>query len=104
MSPIVELVIRLAGIISFIWFVSYWANLFSTRIEPSLRRMVSQRLGIEILRRQKGPSYHWATPDERPKSRVLVFVWCASLFLIIGSGPMLMALVVLGFLSITLIG
>ncbi len=104
MSPIVALVIHIAGVTGFIWFVFYWSALFSKRIEPALRHALIQRLGIEIVRRQKGPSYHWATPDESPKSRTLVFVWCVILFLVIGSGPMIAALLVVGLLLNTIIG
>lgn len=102
MFPILTLAINLAGIIGFVWFVFYWAALFSKRIEPSLRGMVSQRLGIEIIRRQTGPSYHWATSDTQPKSKLLVFFWWALFFLIIGSGPMLIALLVVGVILSTI--
>jgi hypothetical protein len=98
MNAIVALVIHIAGIIAFIWFVFFWANLFSRHIEPVLRQAVSRRLGIEIVRWEKGPRYHWATPDVRPKSRLQVFLWGALLFFIIGSGPMIAALLVVGLL------
>lgn len=97
-SPIVELVVHIAGVIAFVWFVFYWSSLFSKQIETALRQMVRQRTGIDIVRRQKGPSYHWATPDTRSKSQALVFFWCVLLFLTIGSGPMIAALFVVSLL------
>ena len=102
--PIVELVIHIAALIAFVWFVFYWSALFSKQIEPALRQLVIQRTGVEIVRRQKGPSYHWATPDTRSKSKTLVFVWCALLFLTIGSGPMIIALFVVGLFVNTVNG
>lgn len=98
LSPVAALCFHLAGVIAFIGFVFYWARLFSKRIEPLLRYEVSQRLGIEIVRWERGPRYHWITPDKHPKSQALVFFWNAVLFLGLGFVPMLMALVVVGLI------
>ncbi|MBZ0304265.1 MAG: hypothetical protein K8J31_31305 [Anaerolineae bacterium] len=98
LSPVLALCVHLAGVIAFVWFVFYWANLFSRRIEPLLRGFVSQRLGIEIIRWERGPRYHWITPDPRPRSQALVFVWGAALFLGLGLVPMGVALVGIGLI------
>jgi hypothetical protein len=98
LSSFLAIVIHLAGVIAFVRFVFYWAELFSKRIEPLLRHRVSQRLGIEILRWERGPRYHWITPDKRPRSQLLVFLWGTLLFIGLGFVPMMLALLVVGLL------
>lgn len=98
LSPVFALIVHLIGVIAFVGFVFYWAGLFSKRLEPWLRRWVSQRLGIDITRWERGPRYYWVTPDERPRSRALVFFWCAALFLGLGLFPMVIVLVGVGLI------
>ena len=97
LSPGVALLVHVAGVIVFVWFVFWWQRFYYQRIDPLMREKVSQRLNTPIIlvgyRR-----YQWATDDPGSTKKGQVFLYGLLIAIVFGLFPDVLALVTVGLM------